>query len=156
MPNSKGAPRGRLATLALKGFIALCILFTAGIATLNFKPGLAIVPFAAGVPKSPYCDTWQAVDDAEVKLEQNALAGEILAGTKLVKSEDGMKLWSTPDGDYWVPDSSDTVLAALLAQQRRKIYGDANTGGVRKGDIVLDAGAHVGVYVRTALDAGAV
>jgi FkbM family methyltransferase len=33
--------------------------------------------------------------------------------------------------------------------------GDATNGGVKKGDIVLDGGAHIGVYVKTALDVGA-
>jgi FkbM family methyltransferase len=61
----------------------------------------------------------------------------------------------TPAAEYWVPDTSDEILSIPLAQQKRKIYGDAATGGVRKGDIVLDGGAHIGVYVKTALDAGA-
>src|SRR5207249_7007341 len=49
----------------------------------------------------------------------------------------------------------DSVLSILLAQQRSKIYGDATNGGVRRGDIVLDCGAHIGTFVKTALDAGA-
>lgn len=56
-------------------------------------------------------------------------------------------------GHYWVPDTSDNILGILLAQQKRKIYGDASTGGVRKGDIVFDGGAHIGAYVKTAFDA---
>ncbi|MGH9719823.1 MAG: FkbM family methyltransferase [Bryobacteraceae bacterium] len=50
-----------------------------------------------------------------------------------------------------MPAGNDVVLPILLAQQQRKIYGN----GVRKGDVVLDCGAHVGTYVKTALDAGA-
>jgi FkbM family methyltransferase len=73
----------------------------------------------------------------------------------VLRKDGRYKLWSTPDGEFWVPDTSDQILAVLLAQQRRKIYGDASTGGVKTGDIVLDGGAHIGVYVKTALDAGA-
>jgi FkbM family methyltransferase len=80
---------------------------------------------------------------------------EIRAHTRLIRTENGYKLWSTPKGEFWVPDTSDHIIAILLAQQKRKIYGDAESGGVRAGDIVLDGGAHVGTYVRTALDAGA-
>ena len=46
------------------------------------------------------------------------------------------------------------VLAILLAQQDRDIYGDDRLG-VRQGDIVFDCGAHMGVYTRKALSAGA-
>ncbi len=46
------------------------------------------------------------------------------------------------------------LLAILLAQQDRYIYGDDRLG-VRQGDIVFDCGAHVGVYARKALSAGA-
>ena len=80
---------------------------------------------------------------------------EISANTRLIRTEKGYKLWSTPSGEFWVPDTSDEIIEVLLAQQKRKIYGDAESGGVRAGDIVLDGGAHVGTYVRTALDAGA-
>jgi FkbM family methyltransferase len=59
-----------------------------------------------------------------------------------VHKKGAYKLWSTPAGEYWVTDTSDNILGILLAQQKRKIYGDAATG-------------HVGVYVKTALDAGA-
>jgi hypothetical protein len=37
-----------------------------------------------------------------------------------------------------VPDTSDGIIEVLLAQQKRNIYGDAEAGGVRAGDIVLD------------------
>ncbi len=45
-------------------------------------------------------------------------------------------------------------MAILLAQQDRDIYGDDRLG-VRQGDIVFDCGAHIGVYTRKALSAGA-
>ena len=45
-------------------------------------------------------------------------------------------------------------MPTLLAQQETRIYGGPDRG-VRPGDAVIDCGAHVGVYVRTALDAGA-
>jgi hypothetical protein len=65
-----------------------------------------------------------------------------------------VKLWSAPSSEFWVPDTSDDIIEVLLAQQKPKIYGDAESGGVRAGDTVLNGGAHVGTYLRTALDAG--
>ena len=122
---------------------------------LYFKPGLAILPFASRVNSSPFCSTWQAVEDAAVKVRQANIEKEIQSQTRYIRSENGYKLWSTPSGEFWMPDTSDGILQILLAQQQRKIYGDAESGGVRAGDIVLDGGAHVGTYIRTALDAGA-
>src|SRR5262249_41685324 len=91
----------------------------------------------------------------QIKIDQSLDAKKILSQSRVLRAEAGRKLWSTPYGEYWVPDSSDEVLSILLAQQHRKIYGDAASGGVRRGDIVLDCGAHIGTYVKTALDAGA-
>jgi FkbM family methyltransferase len=42
-----------------------------------------------------------------------------------------------------------------LAEQGRRIYGKGGNRGERRGDIVLDCGANVGVYTRTALASGA-
>ena len=46
------------------------------------------------------------------------------------------------------------VLFEMLAERSLDCYG-GNTQGVRSGDVVLDCGANVGVFVREALDAGA-
>lgn len=99
-------------------------------------------------------------------------AGDILRGadqdyrwqqarTKIAKSiklkmEDvqGFHLWSTPQGDFWHPTTSDDVLPMLVAQQEVDLYGLAGHG-VKAGDVVLDCGAHIGLYTRTALRAGA-
>ncbi|HUQ95865.1 MAG TPA: FkbM family methyltransferase [Bryobacteraceae bacterium] len=139
----------------LKGFIVVCILFTSGLAALNVTPGLAILPFAWRIEKSPYCTVWQAVTDGKVKIAQADIEKNLLAKSHPLRTDGAYKLWTTPKGDFWVPDTRDEILAILLAQQDRKIYGTADTGGVRKGDIVLDGGAHIGLYVKTALEAGA-
>ena len=148
-------PLSRPAQLALRSIIYLLLAFTTMWIVLYFKPGLAILPFASKVKSSPFCSTWQAVEDAGVKVKQAGIEKEIKSQTRYIRSENGYKLWSTPSGEFWVPDTSDGILQILLAQQQRKIYGDAASGGVRAGDIVLDGGAHVGTYIRTALDAGA-
>jgi FkbM family methyltransferase len=144
-----------LVSLLLKLWIAVCVAGAGGILALGLMPGLAILPSAAGVPTTPYCSLWQAVRDSQIKINQADEAKLIHAQSRLLREEDGLKLWSTPDGEFWVPASNDNILGMLLAQQRRKIYGDAANGGVRPGDIVLDCGAHVGTFVRAALKAGA-
>jgi FkbM family methyltransferase len=147
-------PLSRLARIALKATIFFSLAFAALWMAVSLYPGLVILPFAGHTRRSPFCSTWQGVRDTAVKVRQGEMEKEIRANTRLIRTENGYKLWSTPNGEFWVPDTSDQIIAILLAQQKRKIYGDAESGGVRAGDIVLDGGAHVGTYVRTALDAG--
>jgi len=148
-------PLSRPVRFLLTAFIVLCMVFSAGVAALKFYPGLSILPVASKLTRSPYCSVWRGVIDVDVKLKQAELEKEFLAKSHIIRTDGGYKLWSTPKGEFWVPNTSDTILALLLAQQTRKIYGDASTGGVKAGDIVLDGGAHIGVYTQTALEAGA-
>ena len=92
---------------------------------------------------------------------EEAAVKKIAAETRRVAVDGDLELLQTPAGRYLVPGntseskaSSGTLLAILLAQQQRGIYGDSEWG-VRSGDTVLDAGAHVGVLTRKALDSGA-
>jgi FkbM family methyltransferase len=152
---TKSRPTVRLARFALKTMILFSLAFAGLWIVLSLCPGLAILPYAGHTRRSAFCSTWQGVRDAAVKVRQGEMEQEIRANTRLLRTEGGYKLWSTPSGEFWVPATSDNIISILLAQQKRKIYGDAASGGVRAGDIVLDGGAHVGTYVRTALDAGA-
>jgi len=72
----------------------------------------------------------------------------------LQKDPSGFHLWETPRGRFWIPSGSDEVLPVLLAEQQNNIYGSGDQA-VRAGDTVLDVGANVGVFTRTALSAGA-
>ncbi len=106
--------------------------------------------------RSPYCSLLKGVLDARLQLEQHQSAKEMFKRSRLISREDAIELWETPLGRYWVPSDRDSglLLCFLLAQQQRDIYGDKEWG-VHAGDTVLDCGAHVGVYTRKALAAGA-
>lgn len=74
-------------------------------------------------------------------------------------------LWQTPIGDFWGRTDDGAVLQLLIREQ----YGDRFGPGpeyhahvyqldpvvIRAGDVVLDAGAHLGTFTRAALDKGA-
>jgi FkbM family methyltransferase len=118
-------------------------------------PGTILLFLTPRLARSPYCTVWQTSVDASVKVNQGEDAKRIQRASTLIQTDGPLELWDTPYGRWWLPGGSPGILSILLAQQHRKIYGDAGTGGVRAGDVVLDCGAHVGTYVRTALDAGA-
>jgi len=77
--------------------------------------------------------------------------GDLRASSRVVRKDERFSLWSTPLGDYWMPSASGDSLVYDLAEQKRNIYGTR----LQPGDIVLDAGANVGVFTRKALWAGA-
>lgn len=140
---------------ALKWLIILIALADATFyGAQKFYPGLILAVEPGVVYRSPYCSVRQAMAGVATKLEQERTADAILAASTIIKSEDNLDLWQTPKGQYWVPTGRKEILPILLAQQQRNIYGD-QAWGVRKGDVVLDCGAHVGTYTRKALAAGA-
>lgn len=140
-------------------FLKLFIVFGAaviffGIVQTAF-PGTLLLFISPNLPRSPYCGVWQTSSDARVKVKQFDEARHVRLTSKLIQKDGELELWDTPDGRWWIPGGNKEILSILLAQQRRKIYGNAGDGGVREGDVVLDCGAHIGTYVRTALNAGA-
>ena len=103
---------------------------------------------------SPYCPGWRVVLDSNVQVEQLYETDRISNESSVIATTDARDLWDTPQGRFWIPSGNPDILPILLAQQEREIYGDAEWG-VQPGDVVLDCGAHVGVYARTALSKGA-
>jgi FkbM family methyltransferase len=101
------------------------------------------------------CSAGDAADGIQNHLDCN-IATEKMSHQKLVRAAGGFELWSTPRGDWWLPAGSSVSenLAVLLAQQETDLYGTGKNGP-QPGDIVLDCGAHVGVFVRKALARGA-
>lgn len=138
--------RSRL-LIALGALIALgCLLY--------FYAPARLAAFVL-IGRSPECPFSQAVQSAAGLQRQIQLKDQILAASREVEKDPaGYHLWETPRGRFWMPAGSDYVLPFNLAEQARKIYGTGPTA-VKPGDVVLDCGANVGVYVRDALDAGA-
>jgi len=107
--------------------------------------------------ENPYC-TYLAAFRGLVKARTvKARTDEILRASRMVgEDEQGLFLYETPEGDFWLPQRDDVwSLAVVLAEQEQEMYGHAGSLGVRPGDVVIDGGAHVGLFTRTALAAGA-
>src|SRR5438045_2108618 len=98
-------------------------------------PGTLLLFVTPRLTRSPYCTVWQTSVDAGVKVKQFEDAKRIRRGSRIVQKDGPLKLWDTPYGRWWLPGGNPDILSILLAQQHRKIYGDAATGGVRAGDV---------------------
>jgi len=137
-----------------KFFLLIPILLAvAATAAAWFYPPVRLFAIAAA-GRSPVCPIGNAIKSDENLRRQIAFKDQILAASKLVKSESGLELWDTPDGPYWIPAGSRWVLPFNLAEQKRNIYGTGEQD-VRPGEIVLDCGANVGVTTRRWLNRGA-
>lgn len=74
---------------------------------------------------------------------------------QLEKDEaEGLELWQTPRGKFWMPSGSVKEVLYDLAEQENGIY-EMGQHAVQPGDVVLDCGANVGVYARKAFERGA-
>jgi len=125
--------------------------------SIRSYPEILIVVYAA-IGRSPYCSTLQAFRGAQTSFRYRRLEASYLSSDSLFRLSEsdsvGFHRWTTPEGNYWIPGGSDRVLPILVAQQNSDIYGTGRYG-VQRGDIVLDCGAHVGVFTRKALNLGA-
>ncbi len=67
----------------------------------------------------------------------------------------GLERWQTVLGPFWVAAPGGELLRFLQWEQVTQKSYEHPRAGVRPGDIVVDCGAHVGVFTRVALNAGA-
>lgn len=101
------------------------------------------------------CTLSRSLQSAEAIRENTAIKDRIVAASKRIEVDPaGFHLWQTPKGRFWVTKGSDWDLPWNLAEMERNIYGQ-DGHGVRKGDVVLDCGANVGVFVQQSLERGA-
>jgi len=132
---------------------AVTVVAIYGVLVYGFPQiGVALGGFAASLGRTAPCGPVEAFQGLSRHISWVRGGDRIAASMHLLKSDPaGYQLWSTSRGQYWVPaDSDSSVLPTLLSQQEQRIYG-----AIRSGDVVLDCGAHVGVYTREALRAGA-
>jgi len=135
--------------------LASLLIFTLCLELAVFLyPPLYVLGLAL-VGHSPLCSPLQAFQGA-MRYQHFRKDDRITKGSHLVeKDKAGLHLWETPRGRYWIPQGSDDVLLILLSQEESRIYGFDQETSVHNGDIVVDCGAHIGVFTREALSLGA-
>jgi FkbM family methyltransferase len=100
------------------------------------------------------CSLAATLNSNEELLRFTKLWADLDALSHIIQKEpSGYELLDTPRGWYWT-SRHEPLVGFLLAEQETQIYGDP-VHGVHPGDIVLDCGADIGVYTRTALFRGA-
>ena len=74
-----------------------------------------------------------------------------------LKREEGRcgVLWRTEIGDFWARATDRAGLAFTIHEQNHQGIYEHNIARIRPGDVVIDAGAHLGIFTRNALLAGA-
>jgi FkbM family methyltransferase len=146
-------PRCYHRVVTLKYLVRSAVVLVVIVAAAMLYPPLRLSALVlAG--RSPHCPLSRAVDSLDEQKRQIDLKDEILRSSKLIASDDKYEHWQTPRGNFWIAKGSRYVLPFNLAEQQRQIYFN-DTHTIKAGDVVLDCGANIGVFVREALHRGA-
>jgi FkbM family methyltransferase len=114
------------------------------------KPRLAVL---WAVRRAGGCSVQETIRSGDFAPRIARMGDEFNAASRVLQEDAGLVLVATPRGNYWAV-KNDKFLRFTLAEQELEIYGKGGQG-VRPGDVVLDCGANVGVFTRTALSRGA-
>ena len=153
--NSADAPLWKRAVA-----LSLRAITVAGLLFICFEIGVWLHPplLAWGlgaIDRNLICSSSEALRGAQKHAHVGNGWKDQVAKSRMLQSDaNGVSLWRTPFGDWWIPKGSEEPVLGFLVQQRNRIYGEG-VWGIRKGDVVLDCGANVGAYTREALDEGA-
>ena len=99
------------------------------------------------------CSCGDATRSHDLLLRFSETTQRIGRASRVVERDpQGLDLVETPLGRYWTV-KNDRFLNSTLAEEALDIYGRREEGP-RKGDVVLDCGANIGVFTRKALKVG--
>lgn len=134
-------------------FILIIAVCAAGVGYAWYPP-LRLITWVA-VGRSPDCPLTQALRSSRNQQIEKESNDRIVKQSRLISIDrEGLELWQTPQGRFWIPGSQRKLLPFYLAAQERKIYGSGDAGP-QSNDIALDWGANIGVTVNEELLAGA-
>lgn len=141
--------------------ISFAIALVAALALLTGYPAESQAVWQSLSGRSPHCSfalAWAAPGDAA---SQVAVKDNYIERLQPGPRDESFERWDLADGSplsarqFWIPVGNRWILPFNLAEQARDIYKTAGPWGIREGDVVLDCGAHVGVFAHLALARGA-
>jgi|SRR5579862_736301 len=146
------SPRVRrwLVIMAKVAMTAFAVIYVTIIASPWDEPRLAMI---WAIRQAGGCPIDQVIKSSRHVRRMQQVRDEIERSSTNTRTDGKLELIQTPMGAWWV-NRSDRSLSFLLSEQQHEIYGNQDQG-VHPGDVVLDCGANVGVFTRTALDRGA-
>lgn len=131
---------------------AVAVLVAAAAVSVRFDSPRMILALAV-TKRSPQCSLGQAWSDWRRIQGQLASTRKALSNARILRTDpDGCALWDLPQGRLWVPARLSNPPVVVLAETELGIYGRRLC---KPGDVVIDGGAHVGIYTRAVLKAGA-
>jgi FkbM family methyltransferase len=140
---------------------ALLVLILAGTLLHLVAPAKSSGVWQVLLRQSPHCSLRQAWTAPDELHEQIQVKDAFIAALQLGARDEGFERWDLsenaglPPRQFWIPAGNRWTLPFNLAEQERDIYQTAGDWGIRKGDVVLDCGAHVGSFAHMALHQGA-
>ncbi len=91
-------------------------------------------------------------DVLEIDNDITAIRNQIDETIKVIEKDDELIHWETSSGRIWAPRGNNVIF--VLAEQVLDLY-QAGPVKVQPGDVVLDCGANIGTFSRSALNSGA-
>ena len=140
--------------VVLRASIFLIAVAGLGLLAMQWGAARGFMLFVAG--RAGSCSLAQSIRSPRETADQIARFQRISKSSRLIRKDDnGLELWETEQGPFWIISNNQSQWFFLfLAEQGSDIYRHREAG-VRPGDIVLDCGAHYGLFARKALRAGA-
>jgi len=150
--------------LVKKILLAVLLFVAAGVVAVRIAyPDQSVAAWQALSGQSPHCSlllAWATPPQARQQVsDKDVFINRLTLGNR----DDAFERWDLapaagsflPVRNFWIPAGNRWVLPFNLAEQERDIYHTASEWGIRNGDVVLDCGAHVGVFTHQALARGA-
>src|SRR5512138_3788315 len=137
------------------GFPAVGLALIFSLCLLLYPPGAAAMLALAG--RSPDCGLIGTVE-ASYRLYRKyaSYSTEVNAAARLIRQEpeSGLQQVKTSKGIFWEPRVEGSAVTAQISEIEAKYYSFGESA-IRRGDVVLDCGANVGVFTREAITRGA-